>query len=195
MLQNPRESTGFVRRRERVCPEGGQAAHQKEDTMAHYIISGDRIAAVASPPVKPAKDALIIGSAAEIAASDLPAAKLVALWNALPGITPITKFKDRQTAVKRLWAAFEKIPVSGANKPTRIGKARAHTKQAQVIAMLQRAGGATVEEIATTTKWQAHTVRGMISGALKKKLALDVVSSNEKRGRVYRMVTVVKRAA
>lgn len=163
--------------------------------MAHYIIRGDSVAAVVSPPAKPPEGALIVSSAADIVASDLPAAKLVALWNALPRIAPITKFKDRQMAAKQLWAAFEKLPVTAATKSARPEKAQAETKQARVIAMLQRPGGATVDQIAAATEWQTHTVRGMISGALKKKLALNIVSSKEKRGRVYRMVTVVKRAA
>ena len=39
----------------------------------------------------------------------------------------------------------------------------------------------------TATGWQPHTVRGVFSGALKKKLALTVVSAKEERGRVYRI--------
>ena len=58
----------------------------------------------------------------------------------------------------------------------------------QLIAMLRRAKGATVEEIAEALSWQPHTVRGAIAGALKKKLGLDVTSEkDEKRGRVYRI--------
>jgi hypothetical protein len=62
------------------------------------------------------------------------------------------------------------------------------TKQAALIAMLRRAEGATVAEIMTATGWQAHTVRGAIAGALKKKLGLAVSSEKiETRGRVYRI--------
>ena len=43
-----------------------------------------------------------------------------------------------------------------------------------MIAMLKRPEGATVEQIAATTGWQHHTIRGAISGALKKKLGLRV---------------------
>ena len=67
------------------------------------------------------------------------------------------------------------------------GTLRTDTKQAQVIAMLRGADGATVDEIAAATGWQRHTVRGAIAGALKKKLGLDVISEKiEGRGRVYR---------
>jgi hypothetical protein len=62
------------------------------------------------------------------------------------------------------------------------------SKQAQLIAMLRRAKGATVDEIAEALSWQPHTVRGAIAGALKKKLGLEVNSEkDEKRGRVYRV--------
>jgi hypothetical protein len=57
-----------------------------------------------------------------------------------------------------------------AGKPT----PRAGTKQAQMIEMLKRPEGATVEQIAAATGWQHHTIRGAISGALKKKLGLTV---------------------
>jgi Protein of unknown function (DUF3489) len=57
-----------------------------------------------------------------------------------------------------------------AEKPT----PRAGTKQALVIDMLKRPEGATIEQIAAATGWQHHTIRGAISGALKKKLGLTV---------------------
>ena len=43
-----------------------------------------------------------------------------------------------------------------------------------MIEMLKRPEGATVEQIAAATGWQHHTIRGAISGALKKKLGLTV---------------------
>jgi hypothetical protein len=51
-----------------------------------------------------------------------------------------------------------------------------------VIAMLRRPEGATVDEVARATGWQRHTVRGVFSGALKKKLGLSV--AKEERGRL-----------
>jgi hypothetical protein len=66
-------------------------------------------------------------------------------------------------------------------------KARTDTKQAQLIAMLVRPEGASLDEIVAATGWQAHTVRGAIAGALKKKLGLTITSEKlEGRGRVYR---------
>jgi predicted transcriptional regulator len=65
---------------------------------------------------------------------------------------------------------------------------RAGTKQAQIIAMLQRPEGATVAEMVAATGWLAHTVRGCISAALKKKLGLPIAAEKvEGRGTVYKL--------
>jgi Protein of unknown function (DUF3489) len=66
--------------------------------------------------------------------------------------------------------------------------ARTDSKQAQLIAMLRRAEGATIPEVVSALGWQQHTVRGAIAGALKKKLGLNIVSEKaDERGRVYRI--------
>lgn len=63
---------------------------------------------------------------------------------------------------------------------------REGTKQATLIAMLRAPEGATIAEIVAATGWQQHTVRGAMSGALKKKLGLAITSEKvERRGRVY----------
>lgn len=68
-------------------------------------------------------------------------------------------------------------------------QARQGTKLAQLKALLGRKQGCSVAEAITATGWQAHSIRGAISGALKKKLGLTVTSEPvEKRGRVYRIV-------
>ena len=74
-------------------------------------------------------------------------------------------------------------------KPEAIAAAlRPGTKQAQLIAMLQAPGGATIAEIAGKLEWRSHSIRGAISGLLKKKLGLTVFSEKEPaRGRVYRI--------
>ncbi len=65
---------------------------------------------------------------------------------------------------------------------------RSGTKQALMIDLLKRKKGATIEEIVEATGWQAHSVRGAISGALKKRLGLAVTSEKAgDRGRVYRI--------
>lgn len=55
--------------------------------------------------------------------------------------------------------------------------------------MLRRPKGATIEHLVKATGWQAHSVRGAISGALKRKRGLTVTSIAESGGaRVYRIV-------
>jgi predicted ArsR family transcriptional regulator len=88
--------------------------------------------------------------------------------------------------MQRLWAAFGQLPVSSAPAGGSAGP-RAGSKQARVIGLLQRPEGATIDEIASAMGWQRHTVRGLISGALKKKLGLHVLSEATDRGRLYRI--------
>ncbi len=90
-------------------------------------------------------------------------------------------------------AAADDAAAPAKRKPSRKGKAeaeppaaepeaqptgkptpRAGTKQAKMIEMLKRPEGATVEQIAVATGWQHHTIRGAISGAVKKKLGFTV---------------------
>lgn len=80
------------------------------------------------------------------------------------------------------------VPKSPKSKEQKIAGTREGSKQAQLIAMLRNAKGATINEIAEALSWQPHTVRGAIAGSLKKKLGLEVTSEkDEKRGRIYRI--------
>jgi hypothetical protein len=65
---------------------------------------------------------------------------------------------------------------------------REDSKLAKLIALLRRAEGASIDRIAKAMDWQHHSVRGTISGALRKKLGLHVVSErNDKGVRIYRI--------
>ena len=212
-------------------------------------------------------------------AADWPAARLVEIWNSLPGETPVKKFKDRATAVSRIWKAIQRLataepvtnagPESGAftvedqfsteeevapaaeaataevvpeladapaqeasgttqpessvpesdeptvttdvapqtpdvapeaapakNKATSAKKApktdnggapREGSKTSQVIAMLKREGGVTLEEIMTAMGWQKHTTRAMLSagGSLTKNHGITVISEKVRDRRRY----------
>ena len=92
-----------------------------------------------------------------------------------------TRTHTRKPRAKRKTAAK---PKGEKSAPT----VRPGTKQALLISLLKRKRGATIVEIASVTGWQAHSVRGAISGTLKKKLGLDVTSESvDGRGRVYRI--------
>ena len=65
---------------------------------------------------------------------------------------------------------------------------RSDTKQDRMIAALKRKNGATLKEMVEITGWQPHSVRGAVSGTLKKKLGHAVTSEKvDGRGRVYRI--------
>jgi hypothetical protein len=93
--------------------------------------------------------------------------------NAAGAPAPATETDGAATPAKKGKPAKRKAratKAAPAEKPT----PRAGTKQALMIDLLKRPEGATVEQIAEATGWQHHTIRGAISGALKKKLGLTV---------------------
>jgi Protein of unknown function (DUF3489) len=83
---------------------------------------------------------------------------------------PEAKPAGRRARAKEAKVKAKPAKTAPAAKPT----PRSGTKQAQMIELLKRPEGATVEQIAAATGWQKHTIRGAISGALKKKLGLTV---------------------
>ena len=88
-----------------------------------------------------------------------------------------------RTARKTGKEARRDAPSRKAGAPPRGG-----TKQAILIEMLSQPKGATIADLVAATGWQAHSVRGAISGTLKTKLCLAVTSAVvEARGRVYRI--------
>ena len=158
--------------------------------------------------------------------AEWPAARLIEVWNGIPGLTPVKKFTDRKSGVARIWKAIQSLDgggvVEAATAPTGANKGKAATKapkkakstvkpkpakaakrksskaaakpttardgskKAEVIGLLQRKGGATLTQIMKATGWQAHSVRGFISGALGKKMGLTVESAKREDGeRVY----------
>src|SRR4051795_11128311 len=150
--------------------------------MRVYIIGNDGIILCREPPAAVNEGEIVVASKEELHAAPLSGKRLLALWNALPGVEKRKKFGDRAALIDQLWTAIEALtepePQSDAKRPS---------KQDEVIAMLRRPEGATVDEVATAMGWQRHTVRGLFSGTLKKKLGLTVASAQEERGRVYRI--------
>jgi hypothetical protein len=164
-------------------------------------------------------------------AANWPTARLIEIWNSLPGANPVAKFKDRTTAVSRIWKAIqcleqtESAPVAGqlstasqtdqteasipdstepapamsvapqtphvapqeapAMKKSTLAKttpaaatkkgSRKGSKTETILALMKQPGGTTLKALMAATNWQAHSVRGFISGTLKKKMGLTVV--------------------
>jgi hypothetical protein len=71
-----------------------------------------------------------------------------------------------------------KKPVSGAKS----GRARDGSKAATILELLNRPGGATALELQRATGWQPHSVRGFLSGTLRKKKGLEIVSTKGEDG-------------
>ncbi len=95
---------------------------------------------------------------------------------------------NEQLPPRRRHAGTKKAkPKSAAAKTERTP--RTDSKQSKLIEMLKRPEGVTIAEVVEALQWQAHTVRGAIAGALKKKLGLKVESEkvDAERGRVYRI--------
>src|SRR5712672_4004452 len=150
--------------------------------MRIYIIGNDGITLCREPAATVNKGDVAVASREELHAARLSGKRLLALWNALPGVEKRKKVGDREALIDQLWSAIELLPVPEPQPDT-----KRPSKQDVVIAMLRQPEGATVDEVASVTGWQRHTVRGVFSGALKKKLGLTVASAKEERGRVYRI--------
>jgi hypothetical protein len=143
--------------------------------------------------------------------SQWPIGRFVDVWNVFAGVVPfdslkpVKKFTDRRTAVARIWKALQALtpapaqhPAPAAPKKAKAAKdatskdaapaPRQGSKTAIVLDMLRRADGVTLKDIMTATAWQAHSVRGFISGALGKKMGINVESFKSESGeRAYRI--------
>lgn len=64
-------------------------------------------------------------------------------------------------------------------------KTKAKSKIDILVGLLKQPAGASLEAMMTATGWQAHSVRGAISGSLKKKLGLEVISEKTDGVRTY----------
>ena len=76
--------------------------------------------------------------------------------------------------------------IKTANSRIRQNAARPNSKAAKVLSLLQRAGGVTISALMKATEWQAHSVRGFLSGTVSKRMGLKLTSTRSDGGeRVY----------
>jgi hypothetical protein len=121
-----------------------------------------------------------------------PISRLVEAWNSFAGVAPfdelrpVKKFTDRKAAVARIFKAVQRLSPDVALEATPVATERTRSKKsptnaarraraqkratesrtnkkADVIAMMKRAKGVTLDEIIEATRWQKHTVRGFVS--------------------------------
>ena len=89
-------------------------------------------------------------------------------------------------APKKAKVAKKASPAKKAPKATKEKGTRDGSKAAKILDLLKRTEGATLAELMKVTGWQAHSVRGFLSGTVDKKLGLTVTSTKtEEGGRSY----------
>lgn len=104
---------------------------------------------------------------------------------------PTTKPKKSRKKASEIWSAdtpvAEQAAGSVATEPSADKFQRSKTsagknKSALILGLLQRKAGASLAELEKASGWQAHSVRGFISGTLKKKLGLNISSTVSDKG-------------
>src|SRR3984893_17647282 len=115
--------------------------------MPIYIIGDDGIPLCREPPAAVNEGEIAVASSEELHAARLSGKRLLALWNALPGVEKRRKVADRDALVEQLWSAIEMLPEPQS-------ESKRLSKQDEGIAMLRRPEGATVDEVVSATGWQ-----------------------------------------
>jgi hypothetical protein len=93
----------------------------------------------------------------------------------------------REKRVARRKAATLPDPNPTASKPPTPATKDPGGKLGIVVALMRRPEGATAAQMGEATGWQAHSVRGALAGALKRKHKLTIVGEPGDGGRVYRI--------
>ena len=103
-------------------------------------------------------------------------------------VTRAKKATSNSTQKQRA-VATQKKPSSGqqAGGKAKLRAVRDTSKLGAVVTLLRRKEGATIDQLVKATGWQAHSVRGAISGAIKKKLGLAIASTKTDGVRTYRV--------
>ena len=85
-------------------------------------------------------------------------------------------------APKKGKSAKKATPPKKSPKGKKAGTARDGTKAAKILDLLKRPEGATLKDLMKATGWQAHSVRGFLSGTIGKKMGLKVTSAKAEDG-------------
>ena len=128
---------------------------------------------------------------------------LARIWKAAQALTPpsapqgVTEAPKGKGSRKKATKGGKRATARDGGETGKTAKAtsakkaaapREGSKKAEVLELMRRPKGATLQEIMKATGWQAHTVRGFVSGALIKKQGLKVESfRNDAKERTYRV--------
>jgi Protein of unknown function (DUF3489) len=86
-------------------------------------------------------------------------------------------------ALKKTKSGKKANPAKKAPKGQKKASAvRDGSKTAKVLDLLKRPGGVTAKELMKATGWQPHSVRGFLSGTIRKKMSLTVISTKGEDG-------------
>jgi hypothetical protein len=193
------------------------AAKRQGENIVFTIDPDNNIAVHAGPPASTENlETFATEKELAKLAADWPGPRLVDTWNSFAGVAPfndlkpVKKFTSRKLAVARVWAAVQRLaanvaqparddaPAKGKAKKSpekTAGRARApkgasesrSNKKAEIIALMRRAKGVTLDEIIAATSWQRHTIRGFVS-LLGSKGGLKIESTKNAAGeRCYRI--------
>jgi hypothetical protein len=152
-------------------------------TMPVFIVNEhDKIEAYPSRARNsPRLDGIVFTNERELSAvtEGWPSKRWVEIWNKLPGVSPVRKFTDRKTAIRRIWRAIQKLSPADRAGPR-------DTKTEHILALLKQPSGVTLKQVMAATGWQSHSVRGFIS-ARAKKMGIRIQSFKRNGERAYRI--------
>ena len=102
----------------------GRGISQENPPMRVYVISNDGITLCREPLATVTEGEIAITSKEELQAAPLSGKRLLALWNALPGVEERKKLGDRAALIDELWSAIEALPDPEPNPPRSGGRSR-----------------------------------------------------------------------
>ena len=93
--------------------------------------------------------------------------------------------KPTATPIKKREVKPSSIAIATSKTPADLNR----SKQSQLISLLKNPQGADIKKLMQATGWQAHSVRAFISGTIKKKLGLNLISQKQDGVQIYKLAT------
>ena len=100
--------------------------------MRCYLFTDHRVTVCSDAPNEIAAESVLVGRASELDPKRFPVVRLLAIYNALPGVNPTKRFADRKIAIKSVWSQLQALP---------LGEVKTESKQALIIRLLRQPAG------------------------------------------------------